>query len=51
MRKAEEWAAGRGASPIDLNVYEFDQGAQAFYKHLGYTTLSRKMSKTLKENC
>jgi ribosomal protein S18 acetylase RimI-like enzyme len=48
MRKAEEWAIGKGAATIDLNVYEFNQGAQAFYRHLGYTTLSRKMSKTLK---
>jgi ribosomal protein S18 acetylase RimI-like enzyme len=48
MRKAEEWAASRGAAAVELNVYEFNQGAQAFYRRMGYTTLSRKMSKPLK---
>jgi len=48
MRKAEEWAASRGAVAVELNVYEFNQSAQGFYRRMGYTTLSRKMSKPLK---
>ena len=48
MRKAEEWAASRGAAAVEVNVYEFNQGAQGFYGRMGYTTLSRKMSKPLK---
>ena len=47
MTKMYEWAAANGASEIDLNVYEFNQGAIAFYERLGYHTLSRKMSKKL----
>jgi diamine N-acetyltransferase len=48
MKKAEEWAANRGAAAVELNVYEFNQGAQTFYRRLGYTTLSRRMIKPLK---
>ncbi len=47
MHKAEEWAVRQGISEIELNVYEFNQGAQAFYQRLGYVTYSRKMSKKL----
>jgi diamine N-acetyltransferase len=48
MRRAEEWASSRGAASVELNVYEFNRGARAFYRRLGYTTLSRRMSKPLK---
>jgi len=47
MHKAEEWAVRMGVREIELNVYEFNQGAQAFYERLGYATYSRKMSKNL----
>ena len=47
MNQAEEWAASQGVHEIELNVYEFNLGAQAFYRQLGYTTFSRKMSKKL----
>jgi GNAT superfamily N-acetyltransferase len=47
MNQAEEWVASQGVGVIELNVYEFNLGAQAFYKQLGYTTYSRKMSKNL----
>ena len=47
MNKAEEWAVSLGVSEIELNVYEFNQDAQAFYGRLGYATYSRKMSKKL----
>ena len=44
MDKAREWACTKGATNIELNVYEFNAGAIAFYEELGYQTLSRKMS-------
>jgi ribosomal protein S18 acetylase RimI-like enzyme len=47
MNQAEEWAANQGVHEVELNVYEFNLGAQAFYRQLGYTTFSRKMSKKL----
>ena len=47
MQRAEEWAASQGVNVVELNVHEFNQGAQAFYQRLGYTTLTRRMSKKL----
>jgi len=47
MDKVEEWALAKGATSIDLNVYEFNETAISFYEKLGYRTLSRKMSKEL----
>lgn len=47
MHKAEEWAVLMGVSEIELNVYEFNGAALAFYGRLGYATYSRKMSKNL----
>ena len=44
MDRAREWACAKGATNIELNVYEFNAGAIAFYEELGYQTLSRKMS-------
>ncbi|MCB0046515.1 MAG: GNAT family N-acetyltransferase [Caldilineaceae bacterium] len=47
MERVQAWATAQGATTVELNVYEFNQGARAFYAGLGYATLSRKMSKTL----
>ena len=47
MNGIEEWAKVKGASSIELNVFEFNQEAIAFYESLGYKTLSRKLSKDL----
>ncbi len=47
MDEAQAWASARGATSIELNVYEFNEDAIAFYERLGYRTLSRKMSKEL----
>ena len=47
MEEAHDWAATRGATSVELNVFEFNEPAQAFYRELGYETLSRKMSKKL----
>jgi ribosomal protein S18 acetylase RimI-like enzyme len=43
-----QWAIAKGATSIELNVYEFNQTATTFYERLGYDTVSRKMGKTLK---
>jgi ribosomal protein S18 acetylase RimI-like enzyme len=45
MAHMEAWAADKGAGSIELNVYEFNQGAVSFYEGLGYQTLSRKLKK------
>ena len=48
MNKIRDWALTKGASSIELNVYEFNETAISFYERLGYQTLSRKMTKDLK---
>src|SRR5512142_1071132 len=50
MNKIEDWALMKGASSIELNVYEFNETAISFYERLGYQTLSRKMSKELRKD-
>lgn len=47
MDKAQGWSLGKGATSIELNVYEFNETAISFYERLGYRTLSRKMQKEL----
>ena len=48
METAHSWAVQRGASDVQLTVWEFNDGARAFYEALGYRTVSRSMSYTLK---
>jgi ribosomal protein S18 acetylase RimI-like enzyme len=48
MDSAQEWAIEKGATSIELNVYEFNRSAISFYETLGYRTLSRKMGKEMK---
>jgi len=50
MDKMQEWAIAKGATSIELNVYEFNQTAISFYERLGYQTFSQKMNKELKRN-
>jgi len=50
MDKMQEWATAKGATSIELNVYEFNETAISFYERLGYQTLSRKMSKEIKKD-
>lgn len=45
LAEAESWVRQRGASSIELVVYEFNEGARRFYEKLGYATLSRTMEK------
>jgi ribosomal protein S18 acetylase RimI-like enzyme len=47
MRKTEEWAAELGATSIELNVYEFNLAAIAFYQGLGFKILYRRLSQKL----
>jgi diamine N-acetyltransferase len=50
MDNMQKWAIAKGATSIELNVYEFNETAISFYERLGYQTLSRKMSKELKQD-
>ena len=47
MNAMQEWAIAKGATFIELNVYEFNESAKSFYERLGYTTISRRMRKEL----
>ena len=47
MAEAHRWARDRGLTEIDLNVYEFNQAALRLYSKLGYSTVSRRLSRTL----
>ena len=47
MERAHEWAKSRGATEIELNVYEFNQSAIGLYRKLGYGTISRYMGRAL----
>ena len=49
MRRAEAWASDKGATSVELNVYEFNHAAHALYVSLGYEDLSRRMSKPLQD--
>ena len=45
MRHVEAWAKDRGARFVELDVYEFNPEARAFYEFLGYLTTRRTMRK------
>ena len=49
MDHAHRWAIAKGAADIDLNVFEFNQPAIAFYQALGYETSTRRMVKDLSQ--
>jgi len=49
MERAQRWALARGAAEVELNVWEFNVGALAFYEALGYRTTRRTMSRVLHE--
>ncbi|WP_171681959.1 GNAT family N-acetyltransferase [Paenibacillus planticolens] len=42
-----EWARERNVSSLELNVWEFNEGAIAFYEALGMLTLNRTMTNDL----
>ena len=47
MAAAEAWARKRGAADLELGVWEFNEGAIAFYERLGFRTHRRTMMKQL----
>jgi len=47
MKKAEQWAIQKGVPQFELNVWDFNQGAKAFFQRLGYTTLRHGMWKSV----
>ncbi|MFQ6077792.1 MAG: GNAT family N-acetyltransferase [Thermodesulfobacteriota bacterium] len=47
IKRAHQWAVDKGLAQVELNVWEFNEGAIAFYEKLGYKTMSRKMVKSL----
>ena len=48
VEMAHQWALDKGITQVELNVWEFNKGAVAFYEKFGYTTASRKMWKSLR---
>ena len=47
MERAHQWTLEQGVTEIELNVWEFNTGARAFYTRLGYQTIRRWMTKSL----
>ncbi|MFQ6040665.1 MAG: GNAT family N-acetyltransferase [Candidatus Poribacteria bacterium] len=47
VERVHQWVLDKGITQVELNVWEFNKGAIAFYEQLGYTTVSRKMWKSL----
>jgi ribosomal protein S18 acetylase RimI-like enzyme len=47
MNKVEQWALDNGISTVELNVWDFNEPALAFYKKLGYTIAHRGLWKTI----
>jgi GNAT superfamily N-acetyltransferase len=48
MAEAERWAREQGAQAMDLSVYDFIHGAIGLYESLGYRSIHKRMSKSLK---
>ncbi len=47
MAAAERWAKEKGVDTLELNVWEFNKGAFAFYQKMGFETASRHMWKRI----
>ena len=45
MTEAHGWARDRGLTQIELGVHEFNQQALRLYRRLGYSTVSRRLSR------
>jgi len=48
MEKAEQWALHQKLTHVELHVWDFNKGAIAFYKSLGYSVRSHIMWRSLK---
>ena len=44
FQQSVEWAKDKGATSLDLTVWEFNQEARAFYERHGMGTLTRQMT-------
>jgi len=47
LRTGEAWLKQAGVGFLDLNVYEFNEGARAFYEAAGYLPVFTRMQKPL----
>ncbi len=47
MAEAHNWANARGATEIELTVWDFNSAATALYESLGYRTTRRIMRRRL----
>lgn len=47
MKEAQTWAKNKGATQMEINVWEFNSLAMSFYEKQGYRTQSRKLSMPL----
>ena len=47
LSAAEHWALDKHVTQIELHVWEFNEGARAFYEDVGYQTASRKLCRRL----
>ena len=48
MEHAHRWALDKGVAEVELSVWDFNDGAIAFYGHLGYKPTRHTMSISLK---
>lgn len=49
LRQAEAWAKSQGINDLELEVYEFNEGAIRAFENHGYETVQRRMRKVLSE--
>jgi ribosomal protein S18 acetylase RimI-like enzyme len=47
MERAHQWAQAKGGTQVEVTVWEFNEGARAFYERLGYSTARRRMRRAL----
>jgi len=47
MNTVERWAIGKGINQVELNVWDFNEPAFAFYSKLGYSVAHKNMWKTI----
>jgi GNAT superfamily N-acetyltransferase len=49
MERAHRWALDKGVSEVELSVWDFNEGAIAFYENLGYKPTRHTLSISLHE--
>lgn len=45
-----QWAIEKGATSVELNVYDFNQQARDFYESMGYEVVRHSMSRPLEDD-